>query len=124
MIKIIRARSGPILQQLHAPWQFTFSDSGAHRSVSAGDCLPGVENLDDSPSHLRHLYKQIDRCEVTTAFIAIALFCYQNIDHSRSYLVCSSFVKRKRFGKVKKNFQLHSKKQRVQSPDGQSAFHS
>jgi hypothetical protein len=37
------------------------------------------------------------------------LFCCQNIDQSRSYLVCSSFVKRKSFGKVKKNFQLHSK---------------
>jgi hypothetical protein len=26
----------------------------AHRSVSAGDCLSGAEDLDDSPSHLRH----------------------------------------------------------------------
>jgi hypothetical protein len=49
------------------------------------------------------------RCEVTTAFIAIALFCYQNIDQSRSYFLCSSFVKQKSFGKVKKNSQLHSK---------------
>jgi hypothetical protein len=26
----------------------------AHRSVSAGDCLLSAEDLDDSPSHLRH----------------------------------------------------------------------
>jgi hypothetical protein len=74
--------------------------------------LSGAENLDDSPSHLRPpaaLYKQTGRCEVTTTFIAIALFCCQNIDQSRSYLLCSSFAKRKSFGKVKKNFQLHSK---------------
>jgi hypothetical protein len=37
------------------------------------------------------------------------LFCCQNIDQSRSYLLCSSFVTRKSFGKVKENFQLHSK---------------
>jgi hypothetical protein len=42
------------LQQLRAPWRFTFSDSVAHRSVSVGGCLPGAEDLDDSPSHLRH----------------------------------------------------------------------
>jgi hypothetical protein len=42
------------LQQLRAPWQFTFSDPVAHRSVNAGDCLSGAENLNDSPSHLRH----------------------------------------------------------------------
>jgi hypothetical protein len=61
--------------------------------------------------HLPHaaLYKQTGRCEVTTAFIAIALFCCQNIDQSRSYFLCSSFVKQKSFGKVKKNFQFHSK---------------
>jgi hypothetical protein len=55
------------------------------------------------------LYKQTGRCEVTTTFIAIALFCCQNIDQSRSYLLCSSFVKQKSFDKVKKKFQLHSK---------------
>jgi hypothetical protein len=26
----------------------------AHRSVSAGGCLSGAEDLDDSPSHLQH----------------------------------------------------------------------
>jgi hypothetical protein len=33
------------------------------------------------------LYKQTGRCEVTTAFIAIALFCYQKFDHSRSLFI-------------------------------------
>jgi hypothetical protein len=36
------------------------------------------------------LYKQTGRCEVTTAFIAIALFCCQKFDHSRSLLTASS----------------------------------
>ena len=42
------------MQQLRASWRFTFSGSVAHRSVSAGDCLFGAEDLDDPPSHLRH----------------------------------------------------------------------
>jgi hypothetical protein len=42
------------LQQLRAPWRFTFSDPVAHHTVSVGDCLFGAEDLDDSPSHLRH----------------------------------------------------------------------
>jgi hypothetical protein len=42
------------LQQLRAPWRFTILDPMAHRSVSAGDCLFGAGDLDDSPSHLRH----------------------------------------------------------------------
>jgi hypothetical protein len=79
----------------------------AHRSVSAGDCLSGAEDLDDSPSHLRHYINRWGG--VKLPFLAIALFCCQNIDQSRSYFLCSSFIKRKSFGKVKKNFQLHSK---------------
>jgi hypothetical protein len=55
----------------------------AHRSASAGDCLFGAA-----------LYKQTGRCEVTTAFIAIALFCCQNFSHSRSL----NIVLRRNFG--------------------------
>jgi hypothetical protein len=33
------------------------------------------------------LYKQTGRCEVTTTFIAIALFCCQNFSHSRSLII-------------------------------------
>jgi hypothetical protein len=33
------------------------------------------------------LYKQTGRCEVTTTFIAIALFCYQTFSHSRSLII-------------------------------------
>jgi hypothetical protein len=36
------------------------------------------------------LYKQTGRCEVTTTFIVIALFCCQKFDHSRSLLTTSS----------------------------------
>jgi hypothetical protein len=42
------------LQQLRVPWRFTLSNLVAHRSVSAGDCLFGAGDLDDSPSHLWH----------------------------------------------------------------------
>jgi hypothetical protein len=42
------------LQQLCVPWRFTLSDPVTHRSVSAGDCLFGAGDLDDSPSHPRH----------------------------------------------------------------------
>jgi hypothetical protein len=45
MIKIIRARGGPAMQQLRASWRFTFSGSMAHRSVGAGGCLSGAEDL-------------------------------------------------------------------------------
>jgi hypothetical protein len=33
------------MQQLRASWRFTFLGSVAHRSVGAGDCLSGVEDL-------------------------------------------------------------------------------
>jgi hypothetical protein len=42
------------MQQLRVPWRFTLSDPVAHRSASAGDCLFGARDLDDSPSHLLH----------------------------------------------------------------------
>jgi hypothetical protein len=42
------------MQQLRTSWRFTFSGSMAHRSVSAGGYLSNAEDLDDSPSHLRH----------------------------------------------------------------------
>jgi hypothetical protein len=75
------------LQWLHAPQQFTFLDLVAHRSTSAGGCLLGAGDLDDSPSPPATLYKQTGRCEVTTTFIVIALFCCQNFSHSRSLII-------------------------------------
>jgi hypothetical protein len=58
----------------------------AHHSVGADDCLSGTEDL---TIHLPTvaLYKQTGRCEVTTAFIAIALFCCQKFDHSQSLFI-------------------------------------
>jgi hypothetical protein len=47
------------LQQLRVLWRFTFSDPVAHRSVSAGGCLSGAEDLDNSPSHLRHYINKL-----------------------------------------------------------------
>jgi hypothetical protein len=73
-IKIIRARSGPILQQLRAPWRFTFSDLVAHCSVSAGGCLSGAKDLDDSPSHLRHYINR--RVGVKLPQHSLLLYCF------------------------------------------------
>jgi hypothetical protein len=74
------------MRRVHASWRFTFSGSVAHHSVGAGDCSSGAEDL---TIHLppAALYKQTGRCEVTTAFIAIALFCCQKFDHSRSLFI-------------------------------------
>jgi hypothetical protein len=65
------------------PCRFTFSVFAAHRSVGVSGCLSGVKIL---TIHLltAALYKQTGRCEVTTSFIAIALFCCQKFNHSRS----------------------------------------
>jgi hypothetical protein len=42
------------------------------------------------PNSGRYIYKQTGTCEVTTTFIAIALFCCQNIDQSPSLLTVSA----------------------------------
>jgi hypothetical protein len=58
--------------------------------VSAGDCLFGAEDLDDSPSHLWHYINRWVGVKLPQHFIAIALFCCQNIDQSRSLFAASS----------------------------------
>jgi hypothetical protein len=71
------------------------------------------------------LYKQTNRCEVTTTFIAIALFCCQKFDHSRGLLTASSIEaihfaqasKQERASAKLKNFNFN-KKQEIQSSDG------
>jgi hypothetical protein len=55
--------------------QVHFLVFAAHRAVGASDCFPGVKIL---------TIHQTGRCEVTTTLIAIALFCCQNFNHSRS----------------------------------------
>jgi hypothetical protein len=63
------------------------------------------------------LYKQTGRCEVTTAFIAIALFCCQKFDHIRSLFIAlnrSTAVgfassQEEELRKNKKGQQLHQK---------------
>jgi hypothetical protein len=59
----------------------------AHRSASAGNCLFGAGDLEGFTFPPAALYKQTGRCEVTTAFIAIALFCCQKFNHSRSLII-------------------------------------
>jgi hypothetical protein len=61
------------LQQLRAPWRFTFPDPVAHRSLSMGDCFSGVEDLDDSPSHLRHYINR--RVGVKLPQHSLLLYC-------------------------------------------------
>jgi hypothetical protein len=88
----------------------------AHRSVSAGGCLSGAEDLDDSPSHLWHYINRrvgvkLPQHSLLLHYSAAKILtkaeaCYGIL--IRSYLFYSSFITRKCFGKVK-NFQLHSK---------------
>jgi hypothetical protein len=61
------------LQQLRAPWRFTFADLVAHRSMSVGGCFSGAEDLDDLPSHLRRYINR--RVGVKLPQHSLLLYC-------------------------------------------------
>jgi hypothetical protein len=101
------------LHQLCAPWRFTFLDPVAHCSVSAGDCLFGAEDLDDPPSHLKHYINRRVGVKLPQHSLLLHCFAAKKLTKAEACLLHPqpklSLVTRKSFGKLKKNFQLHSK---------------
>jgi hypothetical protein len=120
------------LQQLRAPWRFTFSDPVAHRSVSAGDCLFGAGDLDDSPSHLRHYINRRVGVKLPQHSLLLRCFAAKILTKAEACLLhpqpkLFSLLKlrnKKRLRQSKEKFSTSFKKQEIQSSDGQSAFHS
>jgi hypothetical protein len=119
-------------QQLRALWRFTFSDPVAHCSVSAGGYLPGAEDLDDSPSHLRHYINK--RVGVKLPQHSLLLHCFATkiltkaeacLLHPQPKLFTLPKLRNKKeLRRSKEKFSTSFKKQKNQSSDGQSAFHS
>jgi hypothetical protein len=104
------------LQQLRTLWRFTFSNPVAHRSVSAGGCLSGAEDLDDSPSHLRHYINKLVGVKLPQHSLLLHYFAAKILTkaeacllHPQPKLFTLLKLRNKSFDKVKKNFQLHSK---------------
>jgi hypothetical protein len=118
------------LQQLRAPWRFTFSDPVAHRSVSAGGCLSGAEDLDDSPSHLRHYINRRVGVKLPQHSLLLHCFAAKILTKAEACLLHPQpklFTKlrnKKELRQSNEKFSTSFKKQEIQSSDGQSAFHS
>jgi hypothetical protein len=121
-----------MLQQLRVPWRFTFSDPVAHRSVSAGDCLFGVGDLDDSPSHLRHYINRRIDVKLPQHSLLLRCFAAKILTKAEACLLhpqpkLFSLLKlrnKKKLRQSKEKFSTSFKKQEIQSSDDQSAFHS
>jgi hypothetical protein len=114
------------------PWRFTFSDPVAHRSVSAGDCLFGVGDLDDSPSHLRHYINRRVDVKLPQHSLLLRCFAAKILTKAEACLLhpqpkLFSLLKlrnKKKLRQSKEKFSTSFKKQEIQSSDDQSAFHS
>jgi hypothetical protein len=100
--------------------------------VSAGDCLFGTEDLDDSPSHLRHYINR--RVGVKLPQHSLLLHCFAAkiltkaeacLLHPQPKLFTLLKLRNKKdLRQSKEKFSTSFKKQKIQSSDGQSAFHS
>jgi hypothetical protein len=88
----------------------------AHRSVSAGDCLSGAEDLNDLPSHLWHYINRWVGVKLSQHSLLLHCFATKTLTKAEACLlhlhpklfVLLKLRNKKNFGKVK-NFQLHSK---------------
>jgi hypothetical protein len=100
--------------------------------VSADGCLSGAEDLDDSPSHLRHYINR--RVGVKLPQHSLLLHCFAAKILTKVE-ACSLFSQPKLFILLKlrnekelqqsqEKFSTSFEKQEIQSPDGQSTFHS
>jgi hypothetical protein len=120
------------LQQLRAPWRFTFPDPVAHRSVSAGGCLSGTEDLVDSPSHLRHYINRRIGMKLPQHSLLLRCFAAKILTKAEACLLhpqpklftLLKLRNKKELWQSKEKFSTSFKKQEIQSSDGQSTFHS
>jgi hypothetical protein len=100
--------------------------------VSSGGCLPGTEDLDDSPSHLRHYINK--RVGVKLPHHSFLLHCFaaKILTKAKACLLhpqpklftLPKLRNKKELRRSKEKFSTSFKNQKIQSSDGQSAFHS
>jgi hypothetical protein len=102
----------------------------AHHSVSAGGYLSSAEDLDDSPSHLRHYINK--RVGVKLPQHSLLLHCFAAkiftkaeacLLHPQPKLFTLLKLRNKKELRQSKKISTF-KKQEIQSSDGQSMFHS
>jgi hypothetical protein len=104
----------------------------AHHSVSAGDCLFGAEDLDDSPSHLQHYINRRVGVKLPKYSLLLHCFAARILTKAEACLLhpqpkIFSLLKLRNKKELRESKEKNStsfKKQEIQSSDGQSAFHS
>jgi hypothetical protein len=104
----------------------------AHRSVSAGGCLSGAEDLDDSPSHLRHYINRRVGVKLSHHSLLLHYFAAKILTKTEGCLLhpqpklftLLKLCNKKEVRQNKEKFSTSFKKQEIQSSDGQSVFHS
>jgi hypothetical protein len=110
----------------------TFSDPRAHRSVSAGGCLSGAEDLDDSSSHLRHYINKRVGVKLPQYLLLLHCFAAKILTKAEACLLhpqpklftLLKLRNKNELRQSKEKISTSFKKQEIQSSDGQSAFHS
>jgi hypothetical protein len=99
--------------------------------MSAGDCLFGVEDLDDSPSHLRHYINRRVGMKLPQHSLLLHCFAAKILTKAEACLLhpepkLSTLLKLRNkevLRQSKEKFSTSFKKQKIQSSDGQSVFH-
>jgi hypothetical protein len=99
--------------------------------VSAGGCLSGAKDLDDSPSHLRHYINRRVGMNLPQHSLLLHCFAAKILTKAEACLLhpqpklftLLKLRKKKKLRQSKEKFSTF-KKQEIQSSDGQSAFHS
>jgi hypothetical protein len=100
--------------------------------VSAGGCLSGSEDLDDSPSHLRHYINRRVGVKLPQHSLLLHCFAAKILTKAEACLLhpqpklftLIKLCKKKELRKSKEKFPTSFKKQEIQSSDGQSVLHS
>jgi hypothetical protein len=100
--------------------------------VSAGDCLFGVEDLDESPSHLRHYINRQVGVKLPQHSLLLHCFAAKILTKAEACLLhpqpklftLLKLHNKRELRQSREKFSTSFKKQKIQSSDGQSAFHS
>jgi hypothetical protein len=100
--------------------------------MSAGDCLFGAEKLDDPPSHLRHYINRRVGVKLPQHSLLLHCFAAKKLTKAEACLLhpqpkpftLLKLRNKKELQQSKETFSTSFKKQKIQSSDGQSAFHS
>jgi hypothetical protein len=103
----------------------------AHRSVSTGDCLFGAEDLDDLPFHLRHYINRRVGMKLPQHSLLLHYFAAKKLTKAEACLLhpqpklftLLKLRNKKELRQSKEKVSTSFKKQKIQSSDGQSAFH-